>query len=46
MPSMPSTGSIQARNVTDEAAKKPIAGVKTYPNLTRNHVQTPVAYPQ
>ncbi|MCQ9164163.1 DUF3105 domain-containing protein [Arthrobacter sp. STN4] len=40
------TGSIQTRNTTAEAAKSPIAGVKTYPNLTRNHVQTPVTYPQ
>lgn len=40
------TGSIQARNETAAAAKQPIAGVTTYPNLTRNHVQTPVTYPQ
>ncbi len=39
-------GSIQSRNTTAEAAKSPIAGVKTYPNLTRNHVQNPVNYPQ
>jgi len=40
------TGSIQTRNTTAESAKNPIAGVKTYPNLTRNHVQAPVTYPQ
>ncbi|MDH6109864.1 hypothetical protein P3T36_005335 [Kitasatospora sp. MAP12-15] len=28
------------------AAKAPIAGVQTYSNLTRNHVTTPVSYPQ
>ncbi|MEO8222844.1 MAG: DUF3105 domain-containing protein [Specibacter sp.] len=40
------TGSIQAREETAAAAKNPITGVQTYPNLTRNHVQTPVSYPQ
>lgn len=40
------TGAVQTRNETAVAAKSPIAGVKTYPNLTRNHVQTPVAYAQ
>lgn len=40
------TTSIQTNNAAAEAAKKPIAGVKTYSNLSRNHVQTPVTYPQ
>lgn len=40
------TGSIQAREETAAAAKNPITGIQTYPNLTRNHVQTPVSYPQ
>ena len=40
------TGSVQTRTATQEAAKKPIAGVETYSNLTRNHVQTQVGYPQ
>lgn len=40
------TGSIQARNQTAEAARNPIVGVKTFPNLTQNHVQTSVNYPQ
>lgn len=40
------TGSIAKRNDAAEAGKKPIAGVTTYPNLSRNHVQTPVTYPQ
>lgn len=40
------TGSIQTRNETALAAKNPIAEVTTYPNLSRNHVQTPVTYPQ
>ncbi|MEV4557720.1 DUF3105 domain-containing protein [Kitasatospora sp. NPDC049285] len=29
-----------------DAAKVPIDGVKTFDNLTRNHVTTPVTYPQ
>lgn len=40
------TGSIQAREETAAAAKNPITGIQMYPNLTRNHVQTPVSYPQ
>lgn len=40
------TSSIQANNAATEAAKKPIGGVKTYSNLSRNHVQTAVTYPQ
>ncbi|MCU6482195.1 DUF3105 domain-containing protein [Arthrobacter sp. A2-55] len=40
------TGSIQNRNTTAEAARAPIAGVQAYPDLTRNHVPTPVGYPQ
>ncbi|WP_427016549.1 DUF3105 domain-containing protein [Pseudarthrobacter sp. P1] len=40
------TGSIQQRNAVSEAAKQPIAGVATYSNLSRNHVQTLVTYPQ
>jgi hypothetical protein len=30
----------------EDAAKVPIDGVKTFDNLSRNHVQTPVTYPQ
>ncbi|MDJ0313170.1 DUF3105 domain-containing protein [Arthrobacter sp. H35-D1] len=40
------TGSVQSRTATEEAAKKPIAGIETYSNLTRNHVKTAVGYPQ
>jgi hypothetical protein len=39
---------IDANNKHDKqvaAAKAPIPGVKTWDNLTRNHVQTPVNYP-
>lgn len=40
------TGSIQERNQAAEEAKKPIDGVQAYADLTRNHVQTAVEYPQ
>lgn len=40
------TGSIQEKNAAAEAAKKPNDGVQTYTGLSRNHVQTAVAYPQ
>jgi hypothetical protein len=40
------TGSIQEKNATAEAAKKPIDGVQTFTGLSRNHVQNTVAYPQ
>ncbi|MCR6490945.1 DUF3105 domain-containing protein [Cellulomonas sp. P24] len=37
----------QARNSTiAEAASTPIAGVKEYPNLARNHVEGAVTYPE
>ena len=34
------------QDAADAAAQKPIDGVKNFPNLSRNHVQTPVQYPQ
>lgn len=40
------TGSIQEGNATAEAARKPIEGIQTFTDLTRNHVQNAVAYPQ
>lgn len=40
------TGSIQQRNQAAEEAKKPIEGIQTFADLTRNHVQTAVDYPQ
>lgn len=40
------TGSIQERNQAAEEAKKPIDGVQAFADLTRNHVQTAVDYPQ
>ncbi|MFY9633294.1 MAG: DUF3105 domain-containing protein [Cellulosimicrobium cellulans] len=40
------TGSIQERNQAAEEAKKPINGVQTFDDLSRNHVQTAVDYPQ
>ncbi|MDH6132476.1 hypothetical protein P3T37_001861 [Kitasatospora sp. MAA4] len=46
------TGVFVVKNAADKkaaqtaAAKAPIEGVKTYSNLTRNHVTTPVTYPQ
>lgn len=40
------SGFIQEKNAAAEAAKKPIDGVQTYTGLSRNHVQTAVAYPQ
>lgn len=40
------TGSIQERNQAAEEAKKPIDGVQAFADLTRNHVQTAVEYPQ
>lgn len=40
------TGSIQDRNQAAEEAKKPIDGVQAFADLTRNHVQTAVDYPQ
>ncbi|MCZ2403896.1 DUF3105 domain-containing protein [Paenarthrobacter sp. Z7-10] len=39
-------GGIQQNNALAEAAKKPIAGVRTFSKLTRQHVDTPVTYPQ
>ena len=39
-------GSIQERDAAAEAAKKPIDGIQTYADLSRNHVQNAVAYPQ
>ncbi|WP_346960491.1 DUF3105 domain-containing protein [uncultured Arthrobacter sp.] len=39
-------GSVQERNAAAEAAKKPIDGIQTFAGLSRNHVQTAVAYPQ
>ncbi|AOT05867.1 DUF3105 domain-containing protein [Arthrobacter sp. U41] len=40
------TGAVQERNALAEAAKQPIEGVSTYDNLSRNHVQEAVQYPQ
>ena len=40
------TGSIQESNQAAEEAKKPIDGVQAFADLTRNHVQTAVEYPQ
>ncbi|MET4901725.1 DUF3105 domain-containing protein [Paenarthrobacter sp. CC6] len=40
------TGAVQEKNAAAEAAKKPIDGVQIYSGLSRNHVQTPVSYPQ
>lgn len=40
------TGSIQERNEAAEAAKRPIDGVQTFGELSRNHVQDAVDYPQ
>ncbi|MCY0906226.1 DUF3105 domain-containing protein [Arthrobacter sp. H14-L1] len=40
------TGSITQNNAAADAAKQPIADVKTYSDLTRNHVSAAVAYPQ
>ncbi|MEO5320963.1 DUF3105 domain-containing protein [Arthrobacter sp. CC3] len=40
------TGSIQQRNQAAEEAKRPIEGVQAFGDLTRNHVQTAVKYPQ
>lgn len=40
------TGGIQQRNALTAAAKQPIAGVKTFSKLSRQHVDKPVAYPQ
>jgi hypothetical protein len=40
------TGAVQEKNAAMEAAKKPIDGAQTYSGLSRNHVQTPVSYPQ
>ncbi|MFD9129080.1 DUF3105 domain-containing protein [Kitasatospora sp. NPDC059571] len=40
---------LDAKHTKDEkakAAKAPITGVKTYDNLSRNHVETKVTYPQ
>ncbi|MDH6116085.1 DUF3105 domain-containing protein [Kitasatospora sp. GAS204B] len=45
------TATLIVKNANDKhnkqvaAAKAPIPGVKTWSNLTRNHVQTPVNYP-
>jgi len=39
-------GSAQERNALAEAAKKPIEGVQVYDNLSRNHTQDAVTYPQ
>lgn len=39
-------GSVQERNQAAEEARKPIEGVQTFADLTRNHVQTAVDYPQ
>ncbi|WP_427007726.1 DUF3105 domain-containing protein [Pseudarthrobacter sp. H2] len=39
-------GSVQERNAAAEAAKKPIDGIQTFADLSRNHVQNAVAYPQ
>ncbi|MEO5315400.1 DUF3105 domain-containing protein [Pseudarthrobacter sp. AG30] len=40
------TGAVQERNAATEAAKKPIEGVQTFTDLSRNHVQDAVSYPQ
>ncbi|MDN4643957.1 DUF3105 domain-containing protein [Arthrobacter sp. PsM3] len=40
------TGSVQERNAAAEAAKKPIDGIQAFANLSRNHVQDAVDYPQ
>ena len=39
-------GSVQERDAATEAAKKPIDGIETFADLSRNHVQNAVAYPQ
>lgn len=39
-------GSIQERNQAAEEARKPIEGIQTFTDLTRNHVQASVDYPQ
>lgn len=39
-------GSIQERNAAAEAARKPIDGIQTFADLSRNHVQNTVDYPQ
>jgi hypothetical protein len=39
-------GSVQERDAAAEAAKKPIDGIQTFADLSRNHVQTAVDYPQ
>ncbi|MDQ0867365.1 DUF3105 domain-containing protein [Arthrobacter globiformis] len=39
------TGSIQGKNASVEAAKRPIEGIQTYTGLSRNHVQGAVTYP-
>ncbi len=45
-------GALIIKNANDKkkaqvaAAKSPIDGVQTYSNLSRNHVNTPVSYPQ
>ncbi|MFB9653496.1 DUF3105 domain-containing protein [Pseudarthrobacter oxydans] len=39
-------GSVQERNQAAEEARKPIEGVQTFADLSRNHVQTAVTYPQ
>jgi hypothetical protein len=36
----------QRQNDIDEAAKAPIQGVQSFDKLTRDHVETPVTYPQ
>lgn len=40
------TGSIQERNLAAEEARKPIEGVQAFGDLSRNHVQAAVDYPQ
>lgn len=40
------TGAVQEKNAATEAAKKPIEGVQTFTDLSRNHVQDAVSYPQ
>lgn len=40
------TGSVQDRNAAAEAARKPIDGIQTFADLSRNHVQDAVAYAQ
>ncbi|MET3948314.1 hypothetical protein ABIB49_003035 [Arthrobacter sp. UYCu512] len=39
-------GSVQQRNAAAEAAKRPIDGIQTFADLSRNHVQEAVDYPQ